>query len=225
MLAKWKLEMLEILASLSLVSVGFSTWNISATIPITNTVQGNLQADYVIKTDEYVYFDKDGDKQTTPNDGIVLPEYNAGGFVVKNDSGIYENTDTSTLILYFTVDYEKCIADDSPIKDDTYLQIDCDISFTNPDFFKKMKISFLSSSSKNSISFDRIFASITTPNDENPDENPVIVGYNLRLFNYNFTQDDLITVTLQLESSDISSISSLLNNHSFIFNTQVHSSK
>ena len=220
MLSKWKLEMLGILASLSLVSVGFSTWNISATIPMTNTVQGNLQADYVIKTDEYVYFDKDGDKTT--DDGIVLPKYNAGGFVVKTN-GIFGNSDKSNLTLYFTVDYAKCIANSSPIKDDTYLQIDCDISFTNPDFFKNMKISLLSYSSQNNISCSKIFTSIPDPDDEN-----TIVCYNLRLFSYNFstlTQNDLITITLQLESSDKSAISGLLNNHSFVFNSQVHSSK
>ena len=106
MLAKWKLEMLGILASLSLVSVGFSTWNISATIPITNTVQGNLQADYVIKTDEYVYFDKDGNKET--DDGIVLPYYSEDGFITKNSNNIYEISEKGYIYLYFTINGSVC---------------------------------------------------------------------------------------------------------------------
>jgi hypothetical protein len=226
MLAKWKLEMLGILASLSLVSVGFSTWNISATIPITNTVQGNLQADYVIKTDEYVYFDKDGNKET--DDGIVLPKYNAGGFIVpdpKLDGG-YISSNSATITLYLTVDYSKCKGADSALmkNGDTLLQIDCDIAFTNVELFNdNTTISLHTYNSKNGISSSAALISILDPDEKNK-----IVCYNLRLFNYSLgslTQDDLITINLTLTSKDKSKINGLLVNNWFLFNTQVCGSK
>ena len=232
MLSKWKLEMLGILASLSLVSVGFSTWNISAAIPIYNTVQGNLQADYVIKTDEYVYFDKDGN--TATDDGIVLPYYNEDGFITKNSSNIYEISEKGYIYLYFTINGSVCNSENSALSknEDKYLQIACDITLDKEQIAFFSNVGFFASSDDKDLDEGNI-----THKPIKSSEGKT-VGYTVYFGNYDFTKLKpsnigettispyaTIEIKISLSATDKTLLSKHLDNTRFIFNTEVYVTK
>lgn len=223
MLAKWKLELISFLSSLTLISVGFSSWNISSSVPVIETVDGTVQADYVIKTDEYVYF-ADG--------GITLPEYNEKGFIVANKDadGGFSASDKAKIQLVFTVDYNKCLGlngESSALiaNGDTYLNIECTITLKNnaTTFFAENTIG------NPSLNFDlpstdenNLFYSTVT------DENNKTVAYTLNIKNYPYTEltkNGEISLTLTLTSINQTNINNLLTGNTFIFDTEVYGHK
>lgn len=212
MLAKWKIELISFLSSLSLISVGFSSWNISYTVPVIQTTEGTVQTDYVLKTDEYVYF-ADG--------GITLPAYVEGGYIAQTNEGIYTLSDTSELKLVFTIDNDKCNGlngETSVLKQngDTYINIDCNISLERDASAFFAQNSFL-------ITDPNIASYGTFKNSSNE-----IVGYSLSITNYPFTQlteNGTITVTFTITTTNKANVYSLLNGNSFTFETKVQGHK
>lgn len=222
MLAKWKIELVSFLSALSMFSVGFSSWNISSTLtnPAIQTADGTVQTDCVIKTDEYVFFSKDADKTT--DDGIILPLFNAGGFVRQNENGVYYNSAEGYITLYFTVDGTKCNATNSPLKNngDNRLNIICEFTTaTNQTELFNDNLSDVSPSAGGTTITNKEF--ITNTNGK--------VGYRFIISNYDFTALEnaenpygLITVSIKLTSKSKMDLKDLLNENTFIFNTEVN---
>ncbi len=214
MLAKWKIELVSFLSSLTLISVGFSTWNISSSVPVIETIDGSVQTDYVIKTNDYVYF---------ADDGITLPSYVEDGFITKNSSDIYELSNIGYLSLVFTVDYNKCLGlngENSALKanKDNLLNIECDITLKNNanTFFAENPITL--DTFKSDLESNFVYKEIQ-------DETNKTVGYTLIISDYpyeNLTQDGQIIVKLILTSSKQANIYTRLNGNTFIFDTKVH---
>jgi hypothetical protein len=213
MLSKWKIELIAFLASLSLISVGFSSWNISYTVPVIETISGTVQTDYVLKTDDYVYF-ADGD--------ITLPTYVQDGFITQNAQGIYELSNVGKLKLVFTIDYEKCngLNDNvSALKQngDIYIDIDCIISLKNnaTTFFSQNTFSVTGYNS--GLTTGYTYSEITNSS-----------GYSLSITNYPYTQlteDGKIEVTFSITTTNKANVYSLLNGNSFTFETKVQGHK
>lgn len=219
MLAKWKIELVSFLSSLSLVSVGFSAWNLSSSIPVIETVDGTVQTDYVLKTDDYVYF---------ADDGIILPEFNEGGFINKDKDGIYSNVSYATMILYLTVDGAKCNGDDSVLKanQDDLINIYCDITLSNKakEFFNDNLGTFALINNTNGVDIEPILSS--------EDEK---VGYTLSIKNYDYksleSNNGQITISISIVSKTQSDIYKILYDeetktvNSFVFHTEINGVK
>jgi hypothetical protein len=76
MISKWKLELLAFLTSLTLISVGFSSWQITSG-PV--LLSGTIQTSPVQKASEYITFDT---TVGTNNTGITMFEYSGElGFI------------------------------------------------------------------------------------------------------------------------------------------------
>ncbi len=215
MISKWKMEMLAFLTSLTLVSVGFSSWRITA--PVENTVSGNLQSEPVIKTDQYVTLSP------------TVPEYNAGGFIVPDTTvdGGYKSSATGTITLTFTLT-EKCFGETSPFYISTNeagtinyekLEIYCDITLRNhaADFFG----SITSSSSLDGDKINATFVPITNAESQT-------IGYRVSKTRIDLTtlsENSTITLILNLPIRDKSLVDDYLDNNEFVFNTQVYGTK
>lgn len=218
MLAKWKIELVSFLSSLSLVSVGFSAWNLSSSIPVIETVSGSVQTDYVIKTDDYVYF---------ADDGIILPEFNKGGFINKDTNGIYSNVSYATMTLYLTVDGAKCNGDDSVLNanQDDLINIYCDITLANKakEFFNDNLGTFDLINNTNGVDIDPILSK----NEK--------VGYTLSIKNYDYKSleenNGKITISISIVSTNQSKIYDILYDketktvNSFVFHTEINGVK
>ena len=218
MLAKWKIELISFLSSLSLISVGFSSWNISYTVPVIQTTEGTVQTDYVLKTDEYVYF-ADG--------GITLPAYVQDGYIAQTNKGVYTLSTTSELKLVFTVDNNKCNGlngETSALKQngDTYIDIDCNISLKNNATAFFAQNSFAVTSYNSGLNTGYTGAEFKNSSNE-------IVGYSLSITNYPFTQltndNGEIKITITITTTNEANVYSLLNGNSFTFETKVQGHK
>ena len=211
MLAKWKIELISFLSSLTLVSVGFSSWSISYTVPAIQTVSGTVQTDYVLKTDEYVYF---------ADAGITLPAYVQDGYIAKTNEGVYTLSSTSELKLVFTIDNDKCNGLNGEISalkqnGDTFIDIDCNISLKNNAAAFFSQNSFSISGYTSGLNTGRTFSEIPS-------------GYSLSITNYPFTQlteNGTITVTFTITTTNQANVYSLLNGNSFTFETKVQGHK
>ena len=121
MTLKTKMSLLLFLTSISIVSIGFSSWSITA--ETTAELNGNIQVDNVISSDKYVYLDTTkGDNNT----GISCFKYQDYGYL--NDDGTAV-TDTGYIKAYFTMDLEKC--NELFVGDYRSIQIDFKLHFTD----------------------------------------------------------------------------------------------
>ncbi|MBE5752436.1 MAG: hypothetical protein E7343_00015 [Clostridiales bacterium] len=206
MLAKWKIELVSFLSSLSLVSVGFSAWNLSSSIPVIETVDGTVQTDYVIKTDDYISLDS-----------ITVPEYNESGFIIQdsNADGGFTASNYSLITLKFTVKIEPFKKDTSPftLNGDEYLQIYCDISFADKqiDASTLFTFSYITSTPKYKITSDS--------------ESSVLHIYNYPISTItNATEDYQLITTIKIETdkSQQTLINDILKENEFIFNTRIY---
>ena len=226
MLAKWKIELVSFLSSLSLVSVGFSAWNLSSSIPVIETVDGTVQTDYVIKTDDYVYF---------ADNGIILPSYVTDGYITADKNGIYGLSDIGKLTLFFTINGEECNKDSSSFKQngDIYLNINCTITLkTNATaFFSTHSIVSEDIEFKRDVYSDDETKPTSLSYDIISNENGA-VALDLTITNYPYTkipknEDDTytngkITIVLPFKTTDKSGVYDILESDTFIFDTQVH---
>lgn len=207
MISKWKMEMLAFLTSLTLISVGFSSWQITG--PVENTVSGNMQSEPVIKTDQYVTLSP------------TVPEYNVGGFIVPDTAvdGGYKASASTSISLTFTLS-EKCFGATSPFyistnEDGTInyekLEIYCDITLRNnaAEFFSSIGVfttegNFISNAENQKIGY-RVSKT----------------GIDLSTLSANST----ITVSLNITIDDKTKVKTYLDNNEFVFNTQVYGTK
>ncbi|MBQ7369650.1 MAG: hypothetical protein IJW58_01595 [Clostridia bacterium] len=114
MISKWKMEMLTFLTSLTLVSVGFSSWQISSS-PIPD-LSATVGVDSVVHTDNFVGL---GDP--------TLFEYNAedGCFISYDQDGIPVDSGTvANFTLNYTLYPETCNSEDSPFIETSYVEND-----------------------------------------------------------------------------------------------------
>lgn len=78
MISKWKLELLAFLTSLTLISVGFSSWQITSG-PVMESLNGSILASPVQTASDYITFDT---TVGTNNTGITMFEYSGElGFI------------------------------------------------------------------------------------------------------------------------------------------------
>mgnify|MGYP006316098225 CR=1 FL=1 len=73
MTLKTKMSLLVFLTSLSIVSIGFSSWSITA--ETTAEINGNIEVDNVINSDKYVYLDTTKGENNTGIDCFKYQEY------------------------------------------------------------------------------------------------------------------------------------------------------
>ena len=211
MISKWKMEMLAFLTSLTLISVGFSSWQITG--PVENTVSGNMQSEPVIKTDQYVTLSP------------TVPEYNAGGFIVADEAvdGGYKASASTSISLTFTLS-EKCFGATSPFyistnEDGTInyekIEIYCDITLRNnaTDFFGSISSSSLTNGTQ--------FVEIKNAESEKIGYRVSKTGIDLSMLSANST----ITVSLNIEVKDKTKVKTYLDDNEFVFNTQVYGTK
>ena len=142
MIGKWKATIVSILMSLTMISVGFSSWSLISIFE-GETLTGEIQADQIVKTDEYLSFDTthggtkvNQDTGLGTGTGIEIFDYASTGFIwyeyINADGTTFDgsvktltfNSTKARIILYFTlagVDY-------SAIFGNNGIQIDIDIT-------------------------------------------------------------------------------------------------
>ena len=89
---------ITMLMCLSLISVGFASWNITSE-PVVDSTQTNITTDIVINSSEYVYLDT-----TKGENGITCFNYCSTGYI--NSGNIV--VDTGYINTYYTIDQKKC---------------------------------------------------------------------------------------------------------------------
>ena len=94
MLSKFKINLILVLCMLSLISIGFSSWNI--TLDAIN-VDANISVDNVVNSEDYIYLD------TTKGDNSCF-KYKNNGYLDNNG----EISNTGYVNAYFIIDLNKC---------------------------------------------------------------------------------------------------------------------
>lgn len=98
MLSKFKINLILVLCMLSLISIGFSSWNI--TLDAIN-VDANISVDNVVNSEDYIYLDTTkGDNNTS----ISCFKYKNNGYLDNNG----EISNTGYINAYFIIDLNKC---------------------------------------------------------------------------------------------------------------------
>ena len=100
MTLKAKMSLLVFLTSLSIVSIGFSSWSITA--ETTAEINGNIEVDNVINSGEYIYLNN---KKGDSNSGIDTLDYD-DSFFINSNTGL--SSDTGTITTYLLINQEKC---------------------------------------------------------------------------------------------------------------------
>ena len=136
MTLKTKMSLLVFLTTVSIVSVGFSSWSITAETQA--EIGGRIEVDNVISSDKYIKLDKTKGENNT---GIECFKYKENGYL--DDDGLTV-TDTGYIYAYLTMDLEKCnelfIGGYDSIKLDVTLKYTDDTK-TNLNLFKRMSTS------------------------------------------------------------------------------------
>lgn len=229
MLINWKVKMMGFLCALTLFSVGFSSWSVTGGMPRPYDTEGGIETDYVIKTDNYVYFSKD--EHISTEDGIVLPKYNAAGFVaesVVDGNKVYTNSSTAQMTLYFTVNYAKYLElknDDT--RTEKTMDITCEITlaFNASQFFNNTLQTtggFTIPSEVDGLTetqCEKIEDTSTTP--------AQCIGYIITLKGYNLeklTANGLIEIpiTLKVANNKDAYVAEYLTTNKFVFNTKAY---
>lgn len=214
-----------VLSLTSIFSIGFASWTMTTPEVKPVSVTGGLQTDYVIKADDYVFFDNLD--TTTADDGVVLPEYNADGFVTtitKDGSTFYTNSSTAKMVLYLGVKYDKC----QELKDLGETKMDITITFTLESNAKEFFNDTIKSL-KNSLSSSAGTATPwVTENTTKVNGATVTIGYTVTLEGYDFTTlvanktDGKITLTFTLDATGKEKdIQNYLNGNTLILNTSI----
>ena len=100
MTLKAKMSLLVFLTSLSIVSIGFSSWSITA--ETTAEINGNIEVDNVINSDDYIRLDT---TKGYNNTGVDCFKYQDYGYLNSEGTSV---TDTGYIRAYFVLDVEKC---------------------------------------------------------------------------------------------------------------------
>ena len=213
-----------VLSLTSIFSIGFASWTMTTPEVKPISVTGGLQTDYVIKTDDYVFFDNLD--TTTADDGVVLPEYNADGFVTMiPESTVYTNSSTAKMVFYLGVKYDKC----QELKELGETKMDITITFTlesNAKEFFNDTISLSLNEDESSVGSAK---PSVTQNTTKVNGETVTIGYTVTLKGYNFeklTADGEIRLIFNLDATGKEKeIQNCLNGDTLILNMRVYSYK
>ena len=105
MISKWKLELLAFLTSLTLISVGFSSWQITSG-PVMESLNGSILASPVQTASDYITFDT---TVGTNNTGITMFEYNESfGFIGYGSNGLPTESTAATITLNYQINVDNC---------------------------------------------------------------------------------------------------------------------
>ena len=121
MTLKAKMSLLVFLTSLSIVSIGFSSWSITA--ETATEIGGNIEVDNVINSDKYVYLDTTKGENNTGIDCFKYQEY---GYMNEDLSAV---TSKGYIKAYFTMDLDKC--QELFIGDYKSIQLDLTLKYTD----------------------------------------------------------------------------------------------
>lgn len=217
-----------VLSLTSIFSIGFASWTMTTPEVKPVSVTGGLQTDYVIKADDYVFFDNLD--TATADDGVVLPEYNQGGFVTtitQEGKTIYTNSSTAYMVLYLGVNSDKC--KELVARGET--KMDITITFTleskAKEFFNDTIASLV-----NNLNYSAGTAKLDLKkNTTRVNGETVTIGYAVTLRGYDFTTlvenntDGKIKLTFTLDATEKEKdIDDCLNGNTLILNTSVLSS-
>ena len=99
MTLKSKMSVLVLLTSVSIVSIGFSSWSI--TTETNAEIGGNIEVDNIISSDDFIKLDTSkGDNNT----GIIELDYNENGYI--NTNGFIGSK--GHMVAYFKIDLKEC---------------------------------------------------------------------------------------------------------------------
>lgn len=173
MISKWKMEMLTFLTSLTLVSVGFSSWQVS--IPNDSELSATVGVDSVVHTDNFVSL-------VTP----TLFEYNAEDsenpfFVTYDTKGEPSSTNNvANFELTYNLDLAKCKSEGSPFL--SYYENETDFGYYGNGVITCI-ISFNSSNQTDINFFDTNAITTSTGDKPNPSINTAETTLNDRPLN------------------------------------------
>ena len=215
-----------VLSLTSIFSIGFASWTMTTPEIKPVSVTGGLQTDYVIKADDYVVFDNLD--TATADDGVVLPEYNQGGFVTtitQEGKTIYTNSSTAYMVLYLGVNSDKC--KELVARGET--KMDITITFTLESKAKEFFNDTISLSLNEDESSVGSAKPSVTQNTTKVNGETVTIGYTVTLKGYNFeklTADGEIRLTFNLDATGKEeAIEDCLNGDTLILNMRVYSYK
>ena len=214
-----------VLSLTSIFSIGFASWTMTTPEIKPVSVTGGLQTDYVIKADDYVAFDNPD--TTTKGDGVILPEYNAGGFVTTTTTDVYTNSSEAKMVFYLVVNYKNCQELVKEPREETTMDIT--ITFTlgsNAKEFFNDTISLSLNKDESSVGSAK---PSVTQNTTKVNGETVTIGYTVTLEGYNFeelTADGEIRLTFNLDATGKEeAIEDCLNGDTLILNMRVYSYK
>ena len=170
MTLKAKMSLLVFLTSLSIVSIGFSSWSITA--ETTAEINGNIEVDNVIRSDKYIKLDTTkGENQS----GKECFKFQENGYLADDGATV---TGKGYIKSYFTLDLEKC--SELFIGDYKSLKIDAKLRYTEGtqtslNIFKDIKASNGQSSMTASCKIEDYNIAITTKNTKGSEN---VVEYN-----------------------------------------------
>ena len=152
----YKYHLVSIMMIISLICIGFSSWNITNQIG-GQSLTGSIKADNVINSSEYIDFDTSADADDNP-DGLEIFDYCADGFIVQNTI-----SKTATLKAHYVIKLDNC---KTTFKDYTSLKVVITLRGTNGGnamtFFDSQTVT--GTSVKASVEHDETIA-VTTFND------------------------------------------------------------
>ncbi|MBQ7224143.1 MAG: hypothetical protein IJX06_01135 [Clostridia bacterium] len=117
----YKYHLVSIMMIISLICIGFSSWNITNQIG-GQSLTGSIKADNVINSSEYIDFDTSADADDT-KDGLEIFDYCADGFIVQNTI-----SKTATLKAHYVIKLDYC---KTTFKDYTSLKVVITLRGTN----------------------------------------------------------------------------------------------
>lgn len=117
----YKYHLVSIMMIISLICIGFSSWNITNQIG-GQSLTGSIKADNVINSSEYIDFDTSADADDNP-DGLEIFDYCADGFIVQNTI-----SKTATLKAHYVIKLGNC---KTTFKDYTSLKVVITLRGTN----------------------------------------------------------------------------------------------
>ena len=156
MTLKTKMSLLVFLTSLSIVSIGFSSWSITA--ETTAEINGNIEVDNVVGIDDCIYLNTN---KGTESSGVDILRYYESGFINSENYIV----DEGIITVYYTVDLAKCNDIFAP---STNLCVDIALKYSDSNSSCTLISKYLSTTTGYSITSDKQYSlgSITNVNNE-----------------------------------------------------------
>lgn len=121
MISKWKINLIAFLISLTLFSVGFSSWQITNSAMVEDT--GIIQVDSVVKAPDDV-------RKLVDFVSVDCFEYGINGFVLRDEKGFPSTTKTATVTANFIL-YPTALQEHFSSYDATALSVEAVLTYEN----------------------------------------------------------------------------------------------